>query len=56
MQYYSIAQVAEIISCSKGNVKNLITSGKLKSYKIGKLVRVEKVDLEEFLANAKNKN
>ena len=56
MQYYSITQLSEILSCSKGHVKNLIASGALKYSKIGKLVRVEKNDLEEYLKNAKIQN
>lgn len=44
----SVAQVAEILSCHRQTAYYLITDGRLPAFRIGRAIRVAKVDLLAF--------
>ena len=49
-EYYTLKEVSEILSIKVKTLYKWVNEGKLKSVKIGgKLVRVKKEDLEEFI-------
>ena len=51
MVFYTIDDVANALRISMLSVMKYVRSGKLKSYKIGRLVRIRKPDFEDFLNN-----
>ena len=48
-EYLTIKEVTEILKVSRTTVYNWMTSGRLKFFKIGKLVRIKKEDLKKFI-------
>ncbi len=54
-EFLTLKEVTEILKVSRQTVYRWISSGELRSIKIGKLVRIRKKDLEKFLKN-KEKN
>jgi len=48
MEYCTIKEVAEIVGVHPNTVRNWIDNGDLKAYKLGKVVRIRKEDLEAF--------
>ena len=50
---YTIEETAEILKIKPRTVRQWITDGKLKSFKIGDLVRVHEDDLQEFIDRAR---
>lgn len=48
MEYCTIKEVAEIVGVHSNTVRNWIDSGDLKAYKLGKVIRIRKEDLETF--------
>ena len=53
MKYYSIKEIMELTSVSRQTVYNWFDRG-LKSYKIGKNIRVSENDLKEFVEKQEN--
>lgn len=47
-------EVAAKLSIAKNTVYELIKRGELKSYKVGRKVRIDQVDLEEYIIKSKN--
>lgn len=52
--YYTVAEVAEMISVKPRTVQQWINKGKMKAYKFGDLWRIKKTDFDEFVAQASN--
>lgn len=48
MEYCTIKEVAETVGVHSNTVRNWIDSGDLKAYKLGKVIRIRKEDLEAF--------
>lgn len=48
-RFYTPAEVAELLKTTRRTVYNWIEKGQLKSIKAGKLVRITRADLEEFI-------
>lgn len=48
-KFYTIAEVAEMLKVSEGGVRKWLKTGKLKGVKLGRIWRIRKSDLEEFL-------
>lgn len=48
-RFYTIKEVAELLKVSDGAVRKWLKSGKLKGIKLGRIWRIKKSDLEEFL-------
>lgn len=49
----SVEEVAEILSITPKTVRNLIKSGEIKGIKVGRLVRIPKPRLIEYLEEQK---
>lgn len=47
--YYTVKEVSEMLKVTSRTVTNWITSGKLKSVKAGKAVRISQDAIDEFL-------
>jgi excisionase family DNA binding protein len=47
-------EVAEILKISKNTVYELVKRGELKGYKVGKKVRIDRSDVEEYKNSTKN--
>lgn len=47
--YYSLKKVAEMLDVSLSTVRYWVSVGKLKAHKAGRLVKIKKEDLEEFI-------
>lgn len=47
-------EVAAKLSIAKNTVYELIKRGELKSYKVGRKVRIDQIDLEEYIIKSKN--
>ena len=56
MRYLSAKQVAEQVGVSISTVRTYLRSGKLPSFKIGKLRRISEVDLDDFVTGRKHRN
>ncbi len=53
-QFYTPEQVAKILQINPESVRRYVRSGKLKAIKLGgKFIRIDKKDLEEFIASMK---
>jgi excisionase family DNA binding protein len=48
-RFYTIKEVAELLKVSDGGVRKWLKTGKLKGIKLGRIWRIKKSDLEEFL-------
>ncbi len=48
-RFYTIKEVAELLKVSDGAVRKWLKSGKLKGIKLGRIWRIKKSDLEEFV-------
>lgn len=53
MTFLNVKEVADILKCREQTVKNMIQSGELKGYKIGKMYKVSEEDFREFLESCK---
>lgn len=49
-QYFSIEEVSKMLKVAYITVYRWVSSGKLKAYKAGKQHRIEKTDLDRFIA------
>lgn len=49
MEYLSIKELAELVGVHPNTVHNWINAGKLRAYKVGKLIRIKKEDFEDFI-------
>ena len=47
-------EVAELLKITKNTVYELAKRGDIPSYKIGKKLRIDKKDVEEYISNQKN--
>ena len=56
MRYLSAKQVAEQVGVSISTVRTYLRSGKLPSFKIGKLRRISEVDLDDFVTGRKHRS
>ncbi len=54
-EYYTAKELAEKLSLNVMTIYRYINAGKLKSYKIGKEFRIERVEFERFMDKAKIK-
>ncbi len=48
-KFYTIKEVAELLKVSDGAVRKWLKSGKLKGIKLGRIWRIKKSDLDEFV-------
>jgi len=48
-KFYTIKEVAELLKVSDGGVRKWLKTGKLKGIKLGRIWRIKKSDLEEFI-------
>lgn len=48
-EYLTIKEVTEILKVSRATIYNWMISGKLKFYKVGRLIRIKREDLERFI-------
>lgn len=48
-RFYTIKEVAELLKVSDGGVRKWLKSGKLKGIKLGRIWRIKKSDLDEFV-------
>lgn len=51
----SVQQVADVLSVHLNTVKRLIARGELKAFKVGRALRIDKVDLRQYLDTSKGK-
>jgi len=51
---YSVEDIAEMLSVSKGTVYNLVRQGKIKALRIGNTIRIPKQSFEEWLSTSIN--
>lgn len=49
MKFYTVKEVAEMLSVHPETIRRHLLSGKLKGYKVGKDWRVEETAIREFL-------
>lgn len=49
MEYFTVAEVAEILKLNPETVRNYIRQGRLKASKIGREYRISEKRLQEFL-------
>jgi len=48
-RFYTIKEVAELLKVSDGGVRKWLKTGKLKGIKLGRIWRIKKSDLEEYI-------
>jgi len=48
-RFYTIKEVAELFKVSDGGVRKWLKTGKLKGIKLGRIWRIKKSDLDEFV-------
>jgi len=48
-KFYTIKEVAELLKVSDGGVRKWLKTDKLKGIKLGRIWRIKKSDLEEFI-------
>jgi len=48
-RFYTIKEVAELLKVSDGGVRKWLKTGKLKGSKLGRIWRIKKSDLDEFV-------
>jgi excisionase family DNA binding protein len=54
-QLLTVAEAAEILSTSDKNVRRWIKRGELRAIKIGRLVRIDPRDLEDFIRDRRTR-
>jgi excisionase family DNA binding protein len=52
-QYLSPSQAAEILNVAEKTIRALIRNGELKSYRVGRLLRIRSDDLEQYVSGEK---
>ena len=52
-EYYSVAEIAEILNVSKQTIKKMIRLGELDAYFIGNLYRVKRTDFDSWIESRK---
>ena len=55
-RFYTIKEVAELLKVSDGGVRKWLKTGKLKGIKLGRIWRIKKSDLEEFINERRGHN
>lgn len=55
-KFYTIKEVAELLKVSDGGVRKWLKTGKLKGIKLGRIWRISKSDLEEFINERRGHN
>lgn len=53
MEIMSVKEVSELLKVSRQTINTLISNGKLPAYKIGRVYRIKKEDLLEYLKNSR---
>ena len=53
-QFYTIADVANLLQTKEATVRKYLRENKLKGYKVGKFWRIKEVDLENFMSQFSN--
>ena len=48
-EYYSIKEISNILSVDIQTISKKVNMGEIKSYKIGKLIRIRKTDFDSWL-------
>ncbi len=48
-KFYTVKDVAELLSVNEATIRNLIKSGDLRAIKLEREFRIAKIDLEAFL-------
>lgn len=56
MEFYNAKEISELLNVHINTVRRWIQSNELKSYKLGRSVRVDKKDFEEFIKRYKKEN
>ncbi len=51
-EYFTPAEIADILKTTRRTIYNWIEKGHLKSVKVGHLVRITKSDLDEFIKHS----
>ena len=54
-KYYTVNQVADMLSFSRPTIYKLINDGKLKAVRINNQLRIKHLELVSFVSNSKNK-
>jgi len=49
LRMVSVEQAAKIVGVSRSYMYQLVNTGKMKSRKVGKLIKIRTADLEEFI-------
>lgn len=52
-RFYTVAQIADMLTVSPRTVRRWIGSGELLAHKFGRQVRISEIDLKAFLALSK---
>lgn len=52
-KFYTVAEVAELLKVQPLTIYRLISDGKLKSYKVGRVIRISEADLKAFLDDSR---
>lgn len=52
-EYYTLHEVADLLSCHYQSIRTWIRVGKLKAVKIGRVYRVSREAIEEFVQEVK---
>lgn len=52
-EYYSVAEVADILNMSKQTIKKMIRLGELDAYSIGNRYRVKRTDFDSWIESRK---
>lgn len=50
---FRVSEAAKYLACSERTIWNLIKAEKLPAVRFGKILRIERVDLDAFIAAAK---
>ena len=53
MHTYTVREVGEMLKIKEGTVRALIRRGKLKSFKVGRMVRIDRDDLCAYVREQK---
>jgi excisionase family DNA binding protein len=55
-EYLTVEEIMRILKVSRTTAYEYIHSGRLKSYKVGRLVRIREIDLKKFIEGKSSKN
>lgn len=55
-KFYTVAEVSELLKVQPLTVYRLIKDRKLKSYKVGRVIRISEADFKAFLADSRQES